>query len=68
MTRVVTTVAVTLPAAAGMPAVVIPKGSVIEVTAAEASAITSAGGTTRAVTTTTIHDQLGEAAGVSNGN
>lgn len=68
MTRVVTTVAVTLPAAAGMPAVVIPKGSVIEATAAQAAAITSAGGTTRAVSTTTMHDQLGESAGCSNGD
>ena len=62
------TVPVTLPATAGSPAVVIPKGSVIEVTAAEATAITRAGGSTRAVTTTTLHDQLGESASVSNGN
>lgn len=68
MTRVVTTVAVTLPATAKSPAVVIPKGSVIEASAAEATAITTAGGTTRAVTATTLHDQLGESAGVSNGN
>ena len=66
MARVVTTTAVTLPATANSPAVVIPKGSVLEVTAAQAAAITSAGGTTRAVATATQHDLLGEAFGVSN--
>jgi hypothetical protein len=66
--RVVTTVAVTLPAVGGAPPVVIPKGAVIEATPAEATAITAAGGTTRAVTSTSMHDQLGESAGVSNGN
>ena len=68
MTRVVLTAPVTLPATAKSPAVVIAKGSVIEATAAEAAAITSAGGATRTVTATTMHDQLGESAGVSNGN
>ena len=68
VTRVVTTVAVTLPATGGSPAQLIPKGSVLEESAAEAAAISSAGGSTRAVSTTTMHDQLGECAGVSNGN
>jgi hypothetical protein len=69
MTRVVTTTAVTLPSTGiGQPAVTIPKGTVIEVTTAQAAAITAAGGTTRAVATATQHDQLGESAGVSNGD
>jgi hypothetical protein len=68
MARVVVTVPFTLPASAGMPAVTIPKGAVIEATPAQVTAIASAGGTTRAVTTTNMHDQLGEAAGVSNGD
>jgi hypothetical protein len=62
MTRIVTTSVVVV---AG---VTIPKGATIEVTAAQAAAITSAGGTTRPATTTTVHDQLGEAVGVSNGS
>ena len=71
MSRVVTTVAVTLPATATSPARVIPKGSVIEATAAEAAAITSAAGTTRAVTAASgqaagTRDQLGESFGASN--
>lgn len=66
MARVVTTSAVTLPPAfPGQPAITIPKGSVIELTAAQAAAIASAGGSTRAVATT-MHDTLGEAFGVSN--
>lgn len=46
----------------------IPKGAIVEVTAAMAAAISGAGGTTRPATSTTAHDQLGEAAGVSNGS
>lgn len=45
------------------------KGMAPEVTAAQAAAITAAGGTTRAVSAmsaTAAHDQLGEAVGVSN--
>lgn len=68
MARVVLTAPVTLPATGKSPAVVIPKGAVIEATASEAAAITTAGGSTRAVTSTSMHDQLGESAGVSNGN
>jgi hypothetical protein len=66
--RVVTTVAVTLPAVGKSPAVVIPKGAVIEATAAQSAAITAAGGAVRSVTSTSMHDQLGESAGCSNGN
>jgi hypothetical protein len=43
-----------------------PKGAVAELTAAQVTAIGA--GNLRAVTTTTAHDQLGESAGVSNGN
>jgi hypothetical protein len=68
MSRVVVTVAATLPASGGTPAVTIPKGAVLEVTSAQATAISNAGGSTRAVTTSTAHDQLGESAGVSNGD
>jgi hypothetical protein len=46
----------------------IPKGAVIEATAAQLAAITGAGGVTRATGTTTAHDTLGEAVGVSNGS
>ena len=70
MARVILTSAVVLPASGGQPAVTIPKGSVIEATAAMAATIASAGGTTRAVSAmsgTAGHDQLGEAAGISNG-
>jgi hypothetical protein len=68
MARIVTTGAVTLPAVLGSngyPAQYIPKGSVIEVTAAQAAAITAAGGTYRAVSTATQGDVSGEFA-VSN--
>lgn len=68
MTRVVTTAAVTLPASGATPASVIPKGAVLEVTSAQAAAISSAGGSTRAVSSSTLHDQLGESAGISNGD
>jgi hypothetical protein len=44
----------------------IPKGSILEVTAAQLTAIGA--GNTRATATTTMHDNLGEAVGVSNGN
>ena len=69
MARVIVTAAYTIPAGPGYPAQYVPKGATLEVTAAQAAAITSAGGTTRAVTTmsaTAAHDQLGEAVGVSN--
>ena len=71
MARVIVTTAFALPTAGatGRETVLIPRGACIEVTAAMAAAITSAGGTTRAVTAmsgTAAHDQLGEAVGVSN--
>jgi hypothetical protein len=69
MARIVTTSAVTLPAALGSngyPAQYIPKGSVLEVTAAQAAAIAAAGGTTRAVSTATQRDVLGEEVCASN--
>jgi hypothetical protein len=58
-----------IPAGAGYPAQYVPKGACLEVTAAQAAAIASAGGTTRAVSAmsaTAGHDRLGEAVGVSN--
>lgn len=42
------------------------KGQVVELNAAEVTALGA--GNLRAVTTTTSHDQLGEAVGVSNGS
>jgi hypothetical protein len=42
------------------------KGQVLELSPAEVTALGA--GNLRAVTTTTMHDQLGEAAGVANGN
>jgi hypothetical protein len=68
VSRVVLTVPVTLPASGGQPPVILPKGCVIEATPAQSAAITAAGGAVRAVTTTSMHDQLGESSGVSNGN
>ena len=69
MARVITTSAVIIPATLYQPAQIIPKGSVLEVTAAMAAVIAGAGGTTRNVTAmsgTAAHDQLGGAVGVSN--
>jgi hypothetical protein len=71
MARVIVTSPCVLPASGGQPAVSVGKGAVLEVTAAMAAAITTAGGTTRAVSAmsgTAGRDQLGEAAGVSNGD
>jgi hypothetical protein len=48
------------------PAVTVTKGQVAELTAAQVTAI--GGGNLRAVSSSTAHDQLGESAGVSNGN
>jgi hypothetical protein len=44
------------------------KGDLIEATPAMVTAISTAGGTTRAVSTATMHDTLGEAVGVVNGS
>jgi len=71
MARVIVTSACVLPASGGQAAVSIGRGAVLEVTSAMAAAIASAGGTTRpvsAMSATPGHDQLGEAAGVSNGD
>lgn len=67
MTRFV----VTTPAAIAFvnymnPGRTVKKGDVVELSAAEVTALGA--GNLRTVTTTTMHDQLGEAAGVSNGN
>jgi hypothetical protein len=48
------------------PARPVAKGQVVELSAAEVTAIGA--GNLRAVTSSTQHDQLGESAGVSNGN
>jgi hypothetical protein len=64
MSRVIITAACILPSGER-----IPKGACLEVTAAMAAPIASAGGTTRAVSAmsaTAGHDQLGESVGVSN--
>ena len=71
MSRVILTSQCVLPASGGQPAVIIGKGAVLEATPAMLAAIATAGGTTRSVTAmsaTAAHDQLGEAAGVSNGD
>jgi hypothetical protein len=44
----------------------IPKGAILEVTAAQLTAIGA--GNTRATATTSAHDMQGEAVGVSNGS
>lgn len=48
------------------PARTVLKGQVLELSASEVSAI--GGGNLRVVTSSTMHDQLGENAGVSNGD
>jgi hypothetical protein len=69
MTRILITSPVTIPSAGpGQPATVLKKGDVVEATAAMVTAISTAGGTTRAVSTSTMHDTLGEAVGVVNGS
>jgi hypothetical protein len=69
MSRILITAPVTIPSAGpGQPPTVLKKGDVVEATAAMVTAISSAGGTTRAVSTATMHDVLGEAVGVVNGS
>jgi hypothetical protein len=69
MSRIMITAPVTIPSAgAGQPATMLRKGDVVEATPAMVTAISSAGATTRAVSTTTMHDQLGETLNVSNGS
>lgn len=48
------------------PARLVTKGQVLELSSTEVTAIGSSN--LRAVTTSTAHDQLGESAGVSNGD
>lgn len=67
MTRYVVVKPVTVAAAGyGQPARTVLPAQVLELSAAEVTAIGSSN--LRAVTTTTMHDQLGESAGCSNGN
>lgn len=72
MARIILTSAVTIPATAREPAYVVPKGTVLEVTAAQAAVIAGAGGTTRTLSATAgtgaagNRETLGEAVGVSN--
>jgi hypothetical protein len=48
------------------PARAVAKGQVVELSAAEVTAIGA--GNLRAVSASSMHDQLGESAGISNGN
>jgi hypothetical protein len=50
----------------GQPDRVVTKSQVVDLSPAEVTAIGA--GNLRAVTTTSMHDQLGESAAVSNGN
>jgi hypothetical protein len=63
MTRQVVTKTVTIPASPPVPARTLVAGQVVELSAAEVTAVTSAGGAVRAVT---FRDQLGEGAAASN--
>ncbi len=67
MSRYVVTITTTV-AASGYtsPGYTVGKGQVLELTAAQVTAIGSSN--LRAVTSSTAHDQLGESAGVSNGD
>ncbi len=68
MSRVIVTVPFTIPAVLGYngyPAQFVPRGAVIEVTAAQAAAITAAGGTMRAASAAK-RDMLGESFAASN--
>ncbi len=67
MGRYVVTVPVTVaPSGYGSPGGYWPKGAIAELTAAQVTEIGS--GNLRAVASATMHDQLGESAGVSNGD
>jgi len=66
MSRVVITKTVTVPPTGGQVAKTLTAGQVVELSGAELTAVTTAGGTTRNTTTTVARDQLGEAFGVSN--
>lgn len=67
MTRYVVTAPVTVAASGyASPARTVGKGQVLELSAAEVTALGSSN--LRAVVTSTMHDQLAEAVGVSNGD
>lgn len=67
MSRYIVTAPVTIPATDYQhPAKVVLVKQVLELSAAEVTAIGA--GNLRAVATTTVHDQQGEAVGVSNGS
>ncbi len=67
MTRYVVEIPVTVTGSGyAAPPRPLTKGQVVDLSAAEVTAIGA--GNLRAVTATTMHDQLGEAAGVSNGD
>jgi hypothetical protein len=67
VTRYVVTGPVTVAASSyASPGGTWPKGSVLELTSSQVTQIGS--GNLRAVDTAHMHDQLGESAGVSNGN
>jgi hypothetical protein len=67
MSRFIATTPVVIPATDYQhPARTIKKGDVVELTAAEVTAIGA--GNLRTVTAATVHDQQGEAVGVSNGS
>jgi len=63
---VVTTTTTVAGSGYAQPAQTVSKGQVVELSAAAVTAIGS--GNLRAVTSTTAHDQLGESAGISNGD
>lgn len=65
MARQVITSTVTIPASGPNPARTLKAGAVVELTAAELTAVTTAGGAARV---TTYRDTLAEAFGVSNSN
>lgn len=67
MTRYVVTTTTTVAASGyAQPARTVAKGQVVELSAAEVTAIGA--GNLRAVASSTMHDQLGESASVSNGD
>ena len=66
MSRLVITKTVLVPAGGGQVAKTFTAGQVVELSGAELTALTTAGGTTRNTTSATARDQLGEAFGVSN--
>jgi hypothetical protein len=67
VSRYVITAPVTVPGnGPGQPPRTVTKSQVVDLSPAEVTALGA--GNLRAVTTSTMHDQLGESAGISNGN